>query len=215
MVAPLLAALALAPGHFGARVDNPYLPFRPGTTWRYRGAESGRRSLDVVTVTRATRRIAGARCVVVRDRLYLAGRLAERTLDYYAQDRAGTVWYFGEATAEFDAHGRVTSTEGSWRAGRRGARPGIVMPAHPRAGDTFAQERFPGHAEDMFRVLGRAKVTVPAGTYRHALRTREWTPLEPGVVDHKLYVRGIGLVAERSARGPREHADLIAVTHSP
>jgi hypothetical protein len=89
------------------------------------------------------------------------------------------------------------------------------MPAHPRTGDTFAQERFPGHAEDMFRVLGRAAVTVPSGTYRRALRTREWTPLEPGVVDHKFYARGIGLVAERSARGPREHADLIAVTHSP
>jgi hypothetical protein len=215
MVASLLAALALAPGHFSARVDNPYLPFAPGTTWRYRGAESGRRSLDVVTVTHATRRIAGARCVAVRDRLYLAGRLAERTTDWYAQDGAGNVWYFGEATAELDARGRVTSTEGSWRAGVRGARAGIVMPAHPRAGTSFAQERLPGHAEDMFRVLGRAAVTVPLGRYRRALRTREWSPLEPGVVDHKFYVRGIGMVAERSARGPREHADLIAVTHSP
>jgi hypothetical protein len=215
MVALLLAALALAPGHFGARIDNPYLPFAPGTTWRYRGVESGRRSLDVVTVTRRTMRIAGARCVVVHDRLYLAGRLAERTTDWYSQDRAGNVWYFGESTAELDARGRVTSTEGSWRAGRRGARAGIVMPAHPRAGDTFAQERFPGHAEDRFRVLGRVKVTVPHGLYRHALRTREWTPLEPGVVDHKFYVRGLGMVAERSARGPHEHAELIAVTHSP
>ena len=119
------------------------------------------------------------------------------------------------SAALFDARGRVTSTEGSWRAGRRGARAGIVMPAHPHAGDTFAQERFPGHAEDSFRVLGRVEVTVPHGTYRHALRTREWTPLEPGVVDHKFYVRGLGLVAERSARGPHERAELIAVTHSP
>jgi hypothetical protein len=215
MVAPLLAALALAPAHFSARIDNPYQPFAPGTTWRYRGAESGRRSLDVVTVTRRTTRIAGARCVVVRDRLYLAGRLAERTTDWYSQDGAGNVWYFGEATAELDASGRVRSTEGSWRAGVRGARPGIVMPAHPRVGATFAQERFPGHAEDRFRILRRDEVTVPYGTYRRALRTREWTPLEPGVVDHKFYVRGVGMVAERSARGPRERADLIAVTHSP
>jgi hypothetical protein len=214
MVAPFLAALALA-GHFGSRVDNPYLPFVPGTTWRYRGVESGRRSLDVVTVTRRTERIAGVRCVVVRDRLQLAGRLAERTLDYYAQDRAGNVWYFGEATAELDAHGRVTSREGSWRAGRGGARAGIVMPAHPRTGETFAQERFPGHAEDMFRVLRRAAVTVPYGSYRRALRTREWTRLEPGVVDHKFYARGVGMVAERSVRGPHERSDLIAVTHSP
>jgi hypothetical protein len=214
MLVQALATLALA-GHFGARVDNPYLPFRPGTTWRYGGVEGGRRSLDVVTVTRRRARVAGAPCVAVRDRLFLAGRLAERTTDWYAQDAAGNVWYFGEATAELDARGRVRSTQGSWRAGVGGARPGIVMPAHPRVGATFAQERFPGHAEDRFRILRRDEVTVPYGTYRRALRTREWTPLEPGVVDHKFYVRGVGMVAERSARGPRERADLIAVTHSP
>src|SRR4051794_8444914 len=162
------AALALALSGFSAHVDNPYFPLRPGTTYRYRGTENGKRSLDVVTVTRRTRRIAGAPCRVVRDRLYLDGRLAEDTTDWYAQDRAGTVWYFGAATKELARHGRVPSREGSWRAGVHGAGQGVFMPARARVGDEFAQERFPGHAEDRFRVIRRGRRTVT---------TREWTPL--------------------------------------
>jgi hypothetical protein len=208
----LQAALSLALLGFGPQVDNPYFPLRPGTTLRYRGAEEGKRSLDVVTVSGRVARIAGVRCRVVRDRLYLAGRLAEATTDWYAQDSTGTVWYFGEATRELDARGRVTSTEGSWRAGVKGARAGVIMPAHPRLGDAFAQEHFPGHAEDRFRVIRRGvAVSVPYGSFR-ALETREWTPLEPGVVDHKLYARGVGLVAERSAKGSRERLELVSVT---
>ena len=84
-------------------------------------------------MTHRTRTIAGAQCIEVRDNLYLSGRLGERTTDWYSQDGDGNVWYFGEATAELDRNGRVTSTEGSWLAGRNGAQPGIFMPAHPKS----------------------------------------------------------------------------------
>ena len=105
----------------------------------------------------------------------------------------------------------MTSTEGSWRAGRHGARQGVFMPAHPRLGAAFAQEHFPGHAEDRFRVIRRAvAVTVPYGAFR-ALMTREWTPLEPGVREHKLYARGIGLISERTVKGPQEHDELVSI----
>src|SRR3989441_2568257 len=90
---------------FSARVDNPWFPLRPGTTLVYRGVKDGKPSRDVVHVTGQTRRIAGVTCTAVADRLYLGGRLEERTTDWYAQDKAGNVWYFGEATAELDAHG--------------------------------------------------------------------------------------------------------------
>jgi hypothetical protein len=167
----------------------------------------------VVTVTHRTRVIDGVRCTEVSDRLFLAGRLDERTTDWYAQDRSGTVWYFGERTAELDARGRVTSTEGSWRSGVDGARTGVFMPAHPRVGASFRQEDYRGHAEDRFRVLSLdAPVSTPATGARRALLTREWTPLEPDVVDHKLYVRGVGLVAERIVRGGDDHAALVSVT---
>src|SRR3954453_9436542 len=163
----LQAALSLVLLGFGPHVGNPYFPLPPGTTLRLRGAGEGKRSLDVVTVSGRVTRIAGVRCRVVRDRLYLAGRLPGGTTDWYAQDRAGTVWSFGESTGELDARGRVTSTEGSWRAGLNGARAGVIMPAHPHAGDAFDQERFPGHAEDRFRVIRRGvAVTVPYGSFR-------------------------------------------------
>src|SRR5919205_909704 len=112
------------PANFVARVDNPWFPLRPGTTLRYRGVKDGKPSRDVVTVTHATKTIVGIPCVAVSDRLYLSGRLQERTTDWYSQDKQGNVWYFGEATAELDRQGRVTTTEGSWQAGRGGAEPG-------------------------------------------------------------------------------------------
>src|SRR4051812_5487868 len=126
VIALFLTALA-GFGNNSAKVDNPWLPMRPGTVMRYRGMEGGKRTLDVVTVTRRTKLIDGARCVAVSDRVFTAGHLSEKTEDWYAQGRDGTVWYFGENTRELDRHGRTTSTEGSWEAGVNGARPGIVM----------------------------------------------------------------------------------------
>ena len=159
-----------------------------------------------------TKVVGGVRCVVVDDRGYENGRLAERTSDYYSEDSHGNVWYFGEDTAELDAHGHVTSTEGTWHTGVDGARAGLFMPAHPRLGEQHRQEYYRGHAEDQFRVVSlRAPVTVPYRSFAGALRTREWTRLEPGVLDGKWYVRGIGEVAERSLHGPQETAELVSL----
>jgi len=212
-LALVLTALALpAPGGFSARVTNPYFPLRPGMRWVYRGVDEGKRQRNVVDVTDRVVVVAGAPCAVIHDRVFLDGHLAEETLDYYSQDARGTVWYFGEDTHTLDSHGRVISTEGSWRAGVDGARQGIYMPPHPRVGQRFQQEHYPGHAEDRFKVLGRhASVQTPFRDFRRrALLTEEWTPLEPGVRDRKWYVRGIGQVREASAKGPRERADLVS-----
>jgi hypothetical protein len=207
-------APAAQPLRFVARVDNPWLPFVPGTEWVYRGAKDGKPARDVVRVTDATRVIDAVRCTTVSDRLYLRGKLAERTTDWYAQDLRGNVWYYGEATAELDAAGRVTSTEGSWRAGVDGAKPGIVMPKHPRVGQTFRQEYYKGQAEDHFQVLSLAtSVRVPYVTSKRALLTKEWTPLEPGVLDHKVYVRGIGMVKEATVKGGDERSVLVSRRH--
>jgi len=213
---PSTAAPAVAPGpeDFAARVDNPWFPLLPGTTDLYRGIKDGQPSRDVFTVTGRTRVIEGVRCTVVRDRLYLYGRLEERTEDWYAQDKAGNVWYFGEATAELKPDGGVKSTEGSWQSGVDGARAGIFMPAHPHSGQSGLQEFYEGHAQDHFLVLSRAAdVRTPGASSNSALLTREWTPLEPGVVDHKLYVRGIGTVLEQTVAGGDERNTLIAVRH--
>jgi hypothetical protein len=208
------AAGGAAQPRFSAHVDNPWFPLRPGTTYVYRGVKDGKPSRDVVTVTPHTRTIAGAPCVAVRDRLYLNGRLEERTTDWYSQDAAGNVWYFGEDTAELDAHGKVTSTSGSWRAGVHGARAGIFMFEQPRVGRSARQEFLKGHAEDHFQVVSlAAAVHVPYARSSHALLTKEWTPLEPGVLDHKYYVRGVGTVLEQTVKGGDERNALISVTH--
>lgn len=199
------------PTGFAARVDNPWFPLRPGAVYVYRGVKDRQSSRDVFAVTKTTKTIQGVPCTVVRDRLYLRGQLHERTEDWYAEDKAGNVWYFGEATAELSPNGSVVSTEGSWQSGVHGAQAGIFMPAHPHPGQTGRQEYYKGHAEDRFRVLSlTADVDTPAVSSSHGLLTREWTPLEPGVVDHKLYVKGIGMVLEQAVKGGDERNSLVS-----
>jgi hypothetical protein len=200
------------PAGFGPHVDNPWFPLPPGVTYVYEGYDSGHSSIDVFAPSRGTRVIDGVRTRVVHDRVYTDGVLSERTSDYYAQDRCGNVWYFGEDTAELDNRGRVTGREGTWHAGRHGAQPGVFMQAHPQLHRRFRQEWAPPSAEDQFSVISRGlPVTVPYGQFRHALRTRETTAVEPGVVDRKVYVRGIGEVVERSVRGGRDRLVLVDV----
>ncbi len=197
---------------FSSRVDNPWFPLRPGTRYVYVGVKDGQPSRDVVTVGHQVRTIISAPCVVVQDRLYRSGRLSERTTDWYTQDKQGNVWYFGEDTAELDRSGHVTSTEGSWMAGVDGAQPGIFMPARPRVGQSFRQEFYKGHAEDHVRIIGVLSTVTASANTENALLTEEWTPLEPGTLDHKTYVRGIGNVLEQTIKGGDERAELTAVT---
>jgi hypothetical protein len=198
------ASSSAAQTPFVGRVTNPWFPLEPGTTFTYTGEKDGQSGRDVVTVTRRTKLIRGVRCTSVDDRLYVHGGVAERTTDWYAQDARGNVWYFGEDTAELNRAGKVTSREGTWRAGVHGARAGIFMPAHPQVGASFRQEYYKAHAEDHFAVLRLA---------HGRLLTKEWTPLEPGTLDHKLYVRGTGLVKEETVKGGDEHWQLAGVRH--
>ena len=198
------------PAGFTTRIDNPWFPLRPGTVYVYAGGKDGKPSRDVVTVTHRTITIAGVQCRVVRDLVYVDGRLAERTNDYYAQDRAGNVWYFGEDTAELDRKGHVTSTEGTWRAGVDGATKGVLMPATPVPGKAFREEFLKGHAEDFARPISIFR-TVAGPRAGVGLLTEEWSPLEPGVLDQKMYVRGVGNVLERTVRGGNEHQELQSV----
>ena len=198
---------------FSANVTNPWLPLQPGTTLTYEGTKDGEPARNTFHVTSETKVVDGVTCRVVFDRLFLNGKLAERTFDYYAQDDDGNVWYFGEDTVKLDDNGNLTDTEGSFRAGVDGAQPGVFMQAHPQIGRRFRQEWYEGHAEDQFKVVSRsAHVTVPYGSFNRALKTEERTDLEPDVLDNKYYVRGIGEVTEVSVRGPIEKLELVAIT---
>jgi hypothetical protein len=198
-------------GRHSNLVTNQWFPLARGSLWVYEGQEANKQSRDVVSVTRKMKTITGIHAAVVADRLYLNGTLAERTADYYAQDKRGTVWYLGENTAELNAQGKVTSREGSFRNGHDGAKGGIFMPANPRVGQSFQQESLKGQAEDRFRILDLAtSVTTPAVSSQNAMLTKETSPLEPKIVDHKYYVQGVGNVKEQQVAGsPPERADLV------
>jgi hypothetical protein len=191
-----------APTHVSPKVDNPWFPLRPGTVYRYEGTKDGKPFVDIVSVTHKTKRVPGGQARVVHDRVFEHGRVTEDTFDWYAQDRGGTIWYFGEDTKELDAHGHVITREGSWEAGKDGAKAGIFMPAHPRVGQTYRQEYYKGHAEDW------AKIVSIKGRF---LTTNEWSGIERGVLDKKVYKRGVGNIREGSLKGGHEYLHLVNV----
>jgi hypothetical protein len=204
----------LDPARFTARIDHPYWPMRPGSRWVYRqtgGDDDDARRIEV-TVTGRTRTILGIQARVVHDVVTEDGEVVEDTFDWYAQDREGTIWYFGEHTTEFPKHGKP-STEGSWKAGVDGAQPGIIMPADPRPGDAYRQEYYPpGKALDQARVLRRdARLTVRYGSFERVLVTSEFSPLEPQT-ERKYYARGVGEIAERVVKGHHEEFELVSVS---
>jgi hypothetical protein len=190
--------VALDPAEFTTRIDNPYWPMPVGRRWVSRSSEER----IVVTVTGETRVIEGVSARVVRDVVTTPdGDLIENTHDWYAQDAAGNVWYLGEDTKEYE-NGRVSSTEGSWEAGVDGAQAGIIMPAKPSVGLKYRQEYYAGKAEDRARVLRvDAQVKVPFGSFDTCVETEDFTPLEPGNVEHKFYARDVGPVLRTTESG--------------
>jgi hypothetical protein len=201
-----------APGDFARRIDNPYLPLRPGTTFRYRGTSDGEAAEVTVEVTKRTKTILGVRAVVVLDRSSVGGKPEEKTFDWYAQDKRGNVWYLGEDSFDFK-RGKWVRNDGSWQAGVDGAKAGIVMKAQPRVGATYRQEYYRRHAEDVARVLStREEVSVRYGTFRRVLETRDWSLLEPGVIEHKYFARGVGEVKSVMVKGGSEVMALVSVT---
>ncbi|HYL26701.1 MAG TPA: hypothetical protein VEW74_02640, partial [Candidatus Nitrosotalea sp.] len=135
-----------------AKITNQYLPMIPGVTDVYNGKKGPKAELDTVYTMRRTKRIIGIPCVIQLDTGYLNGQVVEKTLDYFAQDAFGNVWYFGEDATQY-RHGKVNGHRGSWMSGKNGAQPGILMEAVPRVGDQYNQENAPGLAEDKAEVL--------------------------------------------------------------
>src|SRR4249920_2805037 len=189
----------------------PDLPFLPGTRTVFEGVSDGQRERNVVVVTDRTKAILGVTTTVVHDQVFSAnGDLAEDTFDWYAQDRFGNVWYFGEDTADY-ANGTISSTNGSWEAGVDGAQPGVVMLAQPMVGESYHQEYLKGEAEDVGTVVALDEsVSVPFGSLDQILVTEDTTPLEPQILEHKFFAPGIGVVLERVLSGGREVSRLVS-----
>jgi len=205
------AQVKIDPKNFVSEIDNPFMPLRPGTTFHFEGEKDGVPATDDFHVTHRTKVIMGVRCVEVSDQAFEEGKLVEKTRDWFAQDKAGNVWYFGEDTIEF-LPGGGSSKEGSWLAGTNGASPGIVMEAHPKVGDVYHQENAPGVAQDRAQVLNRdAERCVKFGCFDDLLVTKDFSPLEP-VVEHKYYAKGVGFIFSVMVKGGNERTQLASVT---
>lgn len=199
---------SIAPANFANPVSNPFFPLVPGTKFVYAGGGE----TDTVTVTDDSKLILGIKAKVVHDVVTEDGVVTEDTLDYYAEDNDGNVWYLGEDTKEYEA-GRLVGTEGSWLAGVDGAKPGVIMYADPPlGGGLYRQEYLACEAEDMAEVVSESElVKVPYGRFDGALKTHEVTPLEPDADEAKYYVENVGLVLEVDAT-TGERNELISVT---
>jgi hypothetical protein len=186
----------IEPEDFVALIDHPYLPLVPGTQWTLEKHTPTEDEVIVITVTEETRMVLGVECTVVRDTVTSGSDFVEDTLDYFAQDEDGNVWYFGELSMEYE-NGELVSLDGSWEAGVDGAKPGIVMLAAPQAGETYRQEFFLGEAEDAATVLATdANAVVPFGAFVDCVQTDDFSPHSPDSEENKYYAAGIGLVLE-------------------
>ena len=200
------------PEDFTVTIDNPFFPLPPGITFIYKGRKELSKQRDEFAVTDRTIVIDGVTCRVVHDRVFVNGVLEENTFDYFAQDRYGNVWYFGEDTEELDKRGRVVSTAGTWRAGVDGAQPGVIMEAQPNVNDHYFQELAAPLAQDEAIVLSLHEiVAVPFGKFTNCLQTKEFTQLEPGNIEHKFYARGVGFILGVVVKGGKERLALVSI----
>jgi hypothetical protein len=193
------------PAVFSTTIDNPYFPMTPGTRTIYHANTPDGLQRTTTEVTRDTKTIMGVATVVVHDTVSLGGKTTEDPFDWYAQDRDGSVWYFGEATKKIE-DGTVDTT-GSFEAGVNGALPGIIMPAHPHVGDQYRQEYAKGVAEDTGEVVSitGSETTPLTGPVNDLLVTKDADLLDPtSLPENKFYARGVGPILTTEPAGRDE-----------
>lgn len=200
----------IVPADFATGVNNPFWPLAPGAKWIYEGkTEDGLEHIEI-TVLDEPRVVMGVTCVTVRDTVKVDGVMVEDTLDWYAQDKDGNVWYFGEEVKNYE-DSKLVDTVGSWEGGVDGALPGVTMWADPQPGAPYRQEYYAGEAEDWAKVVAvDATANVAFGSYTEVVITEEWTPLEPDLRERKYYAKGIGLVLEDALSPAKAKIELVS-----
>lgn len=211
-------ATSINPADFVEGIDNPYFPLKPGTIRFYmnKTKSGGQVSIEniTITVTNKTRIVAGVTCEVIHDQVKENGVVIEDTYDWYAQDKNGNVWYFGESTRKRTDTG--WSTLGSWEAGVNGGEAGILMYGNTAAhnGETYYQEYLENYAEDQAKIVStNANITIGLGTYKHCVQTKEFTRLDPGNVVRKTYAPGLGEIFAETVTGGYEREELTGIVN--
>ena len=236
-----LAAVLVAPAPVAARtvsipfsaanfshpldITNTYFPLIAGTTFTSKADTHGGCEVDVTTVTYGTRVIDGVTTRVVHDQVFDGDTcttspeaLTEETLDYYAQDNVGDVWYMGEDTFICQGAGSCTPQKGGWIGGVNGAQPGIIMLANPQSGDSYKQEYLAGVAQDQGLVTSvgiTAKMTrsdAYQSSYNNCILTKEWSVLEHGAIEFKSYCPSLGVVQTVEHHGKITYSELTSIS---
>lgn len=202
----------VSPADFQATVDNRLYPLPASSQQVYEGEERDPDTGNTIKtrvesrVLPKTERVAGVEVTVVEDKEFKDGELVESTLDYFAQHRDGSVYYFGERLDEYEG-GKVVGHSGQWLAGEGKNQPGVFMPAQPTLGLTFEQEKAPGVAEDRSEIIAMDQnVATPAGSFNGCVKTEDFNPLDKAT-EFKYFCPGVGLVREEFPDG---HLDLIS-----
>ena len=201
----------IVPGDFSPKITNKYVTLGKGTKLVYEGkTEDGLERVEI-TISGKTKKIMGVNTLVYRDKVWLDGELVEDTWDYLAQHKNGDVWYFGEDVNNYE-NGKLVDHEGSWLAGKDGAKPGIWVKANPQVGEVYRQEYLKGEAEDMVRVLSiKEKVKVPYGSFTNCLKTYDFTPLDLDSKENKYYCPGVGALVQETDQATGDKVKLIEV----
>lgn len=181
----------------GPTGKSPFFVLEPGFIMEYEGKEDGEKVVLIVKVLDETRTVDGVQTRIIEERESANGKLVEVSRNFFAiSKRTNNVYYFGEDTKTYK-DGQVKGTEGSWEAGVDGARYGLIFPTTPIVGARYYQEIAPGAALDRAEILSTSEtVTVPAGSFKHCVKTEETSPLEPKNVEYKLYAPGVGLIRD-------------------
>ena len=174
-------------------ITNPLFPVEKGGQKLQLGIEAGEPVRFETTPLRATKLIRwnnqDVQTRVVQFVAYTSDRIAETAVDFYAQDDAGNVWYFGEDVYNYE-RGVIVNTKGTWRAGKDGP-PGMIMPANPKLGDVYRPENIPGFAfEEVTVKATNQTVAGPKGPVAGAIFVQEC--LADGVLEDKTFAPGYG-----------------------
>jgi hypothetical protein len=199
------------PEDFSTHVDNPWFPLVTGTRWTYRQDTVTSSTAVTAEVLPRTREIAGVATTGVRWWTGDRGAQQVAVTRWYAVDRGGNVWWFGQQVAP-DSPVLDAVARRSFEAGRDGAEAGLLVPAHPRDGDGFFNARQPRVVERRSTVLSlEATVATTTRTFRDTLVTRDLSSLEPVHTVQTYFARGVGMVAQQDTTATSTTLTLLRV----
>ena len=200
-------------------INNQWMPMKPGTFWAYEGTALDDEGNNVdrrieFTVTDLTKEIEGVRTVVGWIKDLNNGEVNEKEIAFYAQDKSGNVWYFGEHPEDYQ-NGQYVEAP-TWIAGFQDAKPGIEMMVDPKVGPPDIYQGW-GPAVDWSDFahvdqMGQDNC-VPVSCYKDVLVNAEANLTEQGAVQLKYFAPNVGEIRVGWRGNDNTHEELQLVEY--